>query len=89
MNTKRTHVIIPDQLVREIDQLVGSRKRSSFITQAAERELTRMRQLDALRSAAGSWKNNKHPELKEGSAEWVRKMRQETERRFQKVTKRS
>ncbi len=66
MNTKRTHVVIPEQLVRDIDDLVGSRQRSSFITQAAERELTRLRQLEALRATAGAWKDSNHPELKQG-----------------------
>ena len=87
MNTRRTHVVIPEQLVKDIDNLVGSRQRSSFITQAAERELIRLRQLAALRAAPGTWKDNDHPELKQGSAEWVRKMRQEREERFKKVMK--
>jgi hypothetical protein len=59
-------------LVKEIDKLVGSRPRSSFLTQAAERELMRLRQLKALDAAAGSWKDSDHPELKSGSAKWVR-----------------
>ncbi|MGA8027434.1 MAG: hypothetical protein WB992_09825 [Bryobacteraceae bacterium] len=87
MTTKRTHVVIPQQLVKEIDTLVGNRRRSSFITQAAERELLRMRQMRALDVAAGTWKDKDHPELKHGSAQWVRKMRQESEARFQKIQK--
>lgn len=86
MNAKRTHVVIPEELVKEIDVLVGSRRRSSFLTQAAERELVRLRQMKALQSAAGSWKDSEHPELKPGSAKWVRALRKENERRFQKVT---
>lgn len=86
MNIKRTHVVIPEQLVKEIDSLVGSRQRSSFLTRAAERELMRMRQLNALESSAGSWKDSDHQELRPGSAKWVKNLRQENERRFQKVT---
>lgn len=86
MNTKRTHVVIPEQLVKEIDALVGNRQRSSFLKQAAERELMRLRQLKALKSSAGSWKDSDHPELRGGSAKWVRAMRRENERRFQKAT---
>jgi len=88
MITKRTHVVLSDQLVKDIDMLVGSRQRSSFLTQAAEEKLMRLRQLKALEAAAGSWKDKDHPELKQGSAKWVRKLRQESERRFQKVTAR-
>ena len=54
MNTKRTHIVIPQQLVAEIDTLVGKRGRSAFLTQAAEKELMRLRQIKALESAAGS-----------------------------------
>ena len=88
MNTKRTHVVLSDQLVKEIDLLVGSRQRSTFLAQAAEHELMRLRQLKALDAVAGAWKDNDHPELKRGAAKWVKKTRQETEHRFQKVTAR-
>jgi Arc/MetJ-type ribon-helix-helix transcriptional regulator len=77
MTTKGTRVVIPEQLVKEIDALVGAQQRSSFITQAAKRELMRLRQLRALDGATGAWKDSDHPELKRGSANWVRKMRQQ------------
>lgn len=88
MNTKRTHVVLAEELVEDIDRLVGARQRSSFLTAAAEKELMRRRQIEALRAAAGAWKDKDHPELKQGSARWVRKMRQEAERRLKKVTAR-
>ena len=88
MITKRIHVVLSEQLVEDIDMLVGSRQRSSFLTQAAEEKLMRLRQLRALKAAAGSWKDKDHPELKQGSAKWVRKLRQESERRVQKVAAR-
>lgn len=84
---RRTHVVLSDELVKEIDELVGSRQRSSFITQAAERELVRRRQLAAL-DQLEAWSGKDHPELKQGAAKYVRKLRQEYERRFQKVTAR-
>ncbi len=88
MNTKRTHIVIPQQLVAEIDTLVGKRGRGVFLTQAAEKELMRLRQLKALEAAAGSWKDKDHPELKHGAAKWVDKLRRQDEKRFQKVTAR-
>lgn len=84
MVTKRTHVVLSQQLVKDIDTLVGSRQRSAFLTEAAEKELMRRRQIHALKTAAGAWKDIDHPELKSGSANWVRKLRQESERRIQK-----
>ena len=47
-------------------------------------ESMRLRQLKALEAVTGAWKDKDHPELKQGAAKWVRKIRQETERRFQK-----
>jgi hypothetical protein len=88
MNIKRTHIVIPQQLVSEIDTLVGKRGRSTFLTQAAEKELMRLRQIRALEAAAGSWKDKDHPELKQGSAKWVKKLRREYDQRFEKVTAR-
>ena len=80
--------VLSDQLVKDIDTLVGSRQRSRFLTQAAERELMRLRQLKALEAAAGAWKDKDHPELKQGAAKWVAKLRRQDEKRFQKVTAR-
>ncbi len=84
MRTKRTHIVIPDQLVNEIDEIVGKRGRSSFLVQAAEKELQRLRQINALEAAGASWKDKSHPELKHGAATWVRKLRHESERRLRK-----
>ena len=46
----------------------------------------RRRQIKALKAAAGAWKEKDHPELKRGSAKWVRKLRQNSEKQFQKAT---
>jgi len=86
MNTKRTHVVISEQLLKDIDILVGARQRSTFLTTAAEKELMRHRQIMALKGALGTWKNEDHTELKGGSVQWVRKLRKENNRRFKKVT---
>ena len=84
---RRTHVVLSDQLVKDIDILVGSRQRSVFITQAAEKELMRRRQLQALNQLV-PWNEKDHPELKQGAAKYVRKLRREYDRRFKKVTTR-
>ena len=83
MNT-RTHVVIPRELVAEIDTLVGKRRRSQFLTQAATKELMRQRQIAAIKQATGAWKAEVHPELRRGAVAYVKKLRQESEGRFQK-----
>ena len=84
---RRTHVVLSDQLVKDIDTLVGKRQRSIFITQAAEKELMRRRQLQALNQLV-AWNEKNHPELKQGAAKYVRKLRREYDQRFKKVTAR-
>ena len=90
MNTKHTHVrahlVLSEKLMEDIDALVGARQRGAFLTMAAEKELLRLRQIGALKASAGAWKDRDHAELKGGSAQWVRKVRAESERRFKRVT---
>ena len=84
---RRAHVVLSEQLLKDIDALVGNRQRSSFITQAAEKELMRRRQLKALQAAAGAWKDKDHPELEQGVARHISTMRRQDEKRFQKLTR--
>ena len=85
VTNKRTHIVIPTALVAEIDNLVGKRGRSSFLTQAAWREVKRLRALRALERATGAWRDEDHPELKQGAARWVHNLRRENARRFRRV----
>jgi metal-responsive CopG/Arc/MetJ family transcriptional regulator len=83
--TRKAHVILPVDLVADIDELVGKRGRSAFLTEVARDEIQRRRQRDALRAARGAWKDEDHPELKDGAAAWVSKMRSESETRLQEI----
>ncbi|MFZ6016807.1 MAG: hypothetical protein ACOYU0_04180 [Nitrospirota bacterium] len=82
----RAHVIIEEDIVKEIDRLVGKKKRSSFISEAAKKELKRVKQLSLIKKLKGVWKDADHPELsdKEGTYKWVRKLRDEDERVLRK-----
>jgi hypothetical protein len=77
----RAHVVVSEELLKEIDAFVGNRQRSSFITAAAERELMRLRQLHALQNLV-PWEDKDHPELKQGAAKYVRKLRREYDQRL-------
>ncbi len=83
--SRRAHVILPADLVADIDKLVGKRCRSAFLTEVASDEIQRRQQRNALRKSAGAWKNEDHPELKDGAAAWVIKIRGESEERFQRI----
>ena len=79
---KRTHVVVPEELIREVDRLSGKRKRSQFIVQAIKKEIQRLNYISAVRETAGIWEEEDHPELKDGSESWVRKLRDEDKKRL-------
>lgn len=87
-STKRAHVVLPEDLVREIDKIAGSRGRSAFLADLAKREIKRQQLLRLFKRKEPIWKDENHPELKDGAAAWVRKTRAEGEARFQKIQKR-
>jgi metal-responsive CopG/Arc/MetJ family transcriptional regulator len=68
MGTTRAHITLPPDVLADLDRFVEKRQRSRFITEAVRKELLIARQRAALRSAAGSWKAQDHPELKSGAA---------------------
>jgi Arc/MetJ-type ribon-helix-helix transcriptional regulator len=84
---KRTHVVLPADLVAEIDELVGARGRSRFIAEAVEKRVQLERQRRALEIGFGAWKDADHPELQGpgGTEGWVRQMRDEETRRFEEL----
>jgi hypothetical protein len=81
MPTHRAHIILPDDLLLEIDALVGPRGRSSFLVDTARNEVRRRRLLRFLQGEDPAWKDAGHPELSGGSAEWVGKLRKGSESR--------
>lgn len=87
MNYVRTHVLMPEELVREIDDLVGPRGRSAFLVETARTEVRRKKLLDFLNSDEPAWKDENHSELNEGAATWVRKLRAGSERATRKRLK--
>jgi hypothetical protein len=72
------HIVLPTELVTEIDALVGKRGRSRFIAEAAQERLQRERMIKLLDESFGLWKEEDHPELlgPGGAAGWVRRMRE-------------
>jgi hypothetical protein len=79
METVRTHVILPLDIVEAIDKMVGQRGRSAFLADVARQEVKRRKLLAILDHPGPIWKSSDHPELKDGSAAWVSRMRKEDE----------
>lgn len=82
-NTKLTPVRFPVDLLAELDKFVSEGGRSKFIIEATRKELKRVRQRKAIQNAAGIFKEKDYPEFgtPEDTAEWVRKLREESDAR--------
>ena len=71
---KRAHVIIDEDILKEIARLIGKKKRSGFIADAAKKELKRLNQLLLLKKLKGTWKDKDHPDMQgeNGTYRWVK-----------------
>jgi hypothetical protein len=78
--TKRTHILLPVDLAREIDAIAGRRGRSAFLVETAREAVRRKKLLGFLEGDVG-WKDAEHPELAGGAGSWVRQIRQQSEKR--------
>ena len=83
----RAHVIVPDDLIAEVDELVGPRKRSEFFVGAVRERLRRERLKAAAEAAAGSLVGVDIPgwETSESAVEWVREQRRDWDRRVERL----
>ena len=77
----RAHVILPEDLIDEIDRRVGRRKRSQFISDTLDAELRRLRRIEAAETAGGSLRDVDVPgwESAESTVEWVRQLRRQSD----------
>ena len=82
MGSQRAHIVLPQELVQEIDAVVGPRCRSAFLVETARAELRRRRLLEFLHNDAPIWEDQNHPELVGGTAAWVKSLRTEGESRI-------
>jgi hypothetical protein len=81
MAAQRAHIVVPDDLIAEIDSAVGPCGRSAFFVEAARAELRRRKLLAFLRSERPAWRDEDHPELAAGTTTWVRNLRKQTDGR--------
>lgn len=70
----RAHVVMSDEVLREIDRLVGQRARSRFLEEAAREKLERLALAASLEDTAGVASARAYPEWRDrrAAAEWVR-----------------
>ena len=79
MSSRGARIVLPADLLQEIDELVGIGARTEFITGLARREVQRLRLLRFLGEKPPGWDLERHPELKDGAAQWVESIRRDEE----------
>ncbi len=87
MKTK-AHLVIPHDILEEVDQIAGKRRRSSFIVEATREKLQRERFLKTLDETHGAWSDKNHPELKttKDIEQFIRDKRQSYRKRLKRIT---
>lgn len=78
---KRAHLVVPEDLLAEVDKLVGPRRRSEFFVDAAREKVQRERLRVLAHDLAGSLAEAKIPgwETPEAASAWVRALRRESD----------
>ncbi len=82
-----THVVLPTDLLDEVDVEIGDGSRSDFIAEAVERDLYRRETVRLAKELAGSLKDVDIPgwETPESTSRWVRNLREEWDRRLDEL----
>ena len=75
----RTNLLLPKDLVDEVDHFAGPRGRSRYVAEALQARLRRDRLKEMIEKTAGVWSAEDYPEFatSEMVVEWVRARRAE------------
>ena len=85
----RAHIILPEELLKEVDRVAGRRRRSRFVEAAVREKLTRDTLYLALEKSAGILDPSDYPEWEtpEETSTWVRANRDQDEARLERKTR--
>jgi len=73
----RTNLMLPDDLVKQVDHFAGPRGRSRYVAEALERSVRRDRLREVIDETAGAWADHPLWKTSEDVVEWVRALRAE------------
>lgn len=73
----RTNLLLPEDVVEQLDRVAGPRGRSRYVADAVRDRLRRDERLAALAEAAGAWRDHPLFPTSESVVEWVRAGRAE------------
>ena len=86
-----TVIEIPESLAQELDQLAESehKQRTAYVVDILWRDVKRSKQRQALKLSSGAWNPTDHPELADGAAAYIERMRSEPDVRFEDAIRRN
>jgi metal-responsive CopG/Arc/MetJ family transcriptional regulator len=73
----RTNLLLPKDLVDEVDHFAGERGRSRYVAEALRARLKRDRLREAIEQTAGAWKDHPRWKTDQDVVDWVRALRAE------------
>jgi hypothetical protein len=85
----KTNIILPYDVVIAIDKIIKKRKRNQFIVEAIREKIEKVNLKRALEKAAGCWRDEDHPELKNQKDinKYLKEIRVVTNRRIWRLLK--
>ena len=77
----RTHIVMPEKVIRQLDRLVGSRGRSKFVVEAVVARISHIKLQQVASKVAGSLRDTPISgwETGENASAWVREQRREAD----------
>jgi metal-responsive CopG/Arc/MetJ family transcriptional regulator len=83
----KAHLVFPLNVLEEVDQIAGKRKRSLFIVKATQEKLERERFLKTLDETKGAWADEHHAELrsKRDMEKYLREKRSSYRKRLKRI----
>lgn len=73
----RTNLLLPKELVAEVDHFAGLRGRSRYVAEALRAQVRRDRLREVVEQTAGAWVENPLWKTSEDVVDWVRALRAE------------
>ena len=73
----RTNLLLPQDVVAEVDRIAGPRGRSGYVTEALRARIRRDQLREAVAATAGAWRGSDQWHTSENVVRWVKELRAE------------
>ena len=82
---------IPESLAHELDKLAEAehKSRTAYVVDVLCQDVKRNKLRQALDDSSGAWNPADHPELADGAAAYIERMRSEPDERFEDAIRRN